>query len=209
MGFLSILSCAHKWVEERVRPGDTVIDATVGNGVDTLFLARLVGPRGTVYGFDIQPQALEAAQRRLRRDLPQPEAVKLLLQSHAGMASAVPDSCRGYTAAVMFNLGYLPGADPKVITVPESTLPALEAALQLLRENGIVTIALYPGHEGGSTEASAVEAWAASLPQERYRVLSYRFLNHAAHSPFLLGIEKKKSRGVHHEAISSSLSTSL
>ncbi|MFC9778745.1 class I SAM-dependent methyltransferase [Paenibacillus chitinolyticus] len=199
MGFLSILSCAHKWIEERVRPGDTVVDATVGNGVDTLFLARLVGSRGRVYGFDIQPQALETARTRLERELDGSggaQRVSLLLRSHADMAAAVPGDCLGRTAAVMFNLGYLPGADPGVITVPASTLPALEAALLLLREGGILTVALYPGHDGGASEAQAVESWAAGLPQEEWSVLCYRFINSAARSPYLIGIEKKKPRGV-------------
>ncbi|MBV6713522.1 class I SAM-dependent methyltransferase [Paenibacillus chitinolyticus] len=199
MGFLSILSCAHKWIEERVRPGDTVVDATVGNGVDTLFLARLVGRVGRVYGFDIQPQALDTARTRLERELDGSggaQRVSLLLRSHADMADAVPDDCLGRTAAVMFNLGYLPGADPGVITVPASTLPALEAALLLLREGGILTIALYPGHDGGASEAQAVESWAAALPQEKWSVLCYRFINSAARSPYLIGIEKKKPRGV-------------
>lgn len=93
MGFPSILSFAHKLIEERVRPGDAVVDATVGNGVDTLFLARLVGLHGRVYGFDIQQQALDNAAARLRNESPAAaETVQFFLRSHSEMSEAVPFS---------------------------------------------------------------------------------------------------------------------
>jgi len=57
MGFPSVLTMAHRLAAERIQPGDAVIDATVGNGVDTAFLAKAVGPKGVVYGFDIQQAA--------------------------------------------------------------------------------------------------------------------------------------------------------
>lgn len=39
-----------------VHEGDTVVDATAGNGGDTLWLARAVGPGGCVYAFDTEVQ---------------------------------------------------------------------------------------------------------------------------------------------------------
>ncbi len=53
MGFMSVLSFAHKLISERLTLGDRAIDATVGTGADTLFLAKATGARGEVYGFDI------------------------------------------------------------------------------------------------------------------------------------------------------------
>ena len=47
-----------------VAPGDTVVDATMGNGHDTLFLCELVGEEGRVYAFDVQAQAVKNTKKR-------------------------------------------------------------------------------------------------------------------------------------------------
>ncbi|MCM3628859.1 methyltransferase domain-containing protein [Paenibacillus glycanilyticus] len=192
MGFLSILSMAHQWIAERVQPGDIVIDATAGGGVDTLKLAELVGPRGTVHAFDIQRDALDRTQERLRSleesgRLPQ---VRLHLRNHAQMAEAVGASAEGKVAAVMFNLGYLPGGDESVITVPTTTVAALDAALSLLRRGGIVTVALYPGHPGGAEEAAIVADWAAKLPGAMHAAVLYRQPQRDT-APYLIAVEKR------------------
>lgn len=192
MGFVSVLGFAHQLIGQRVQPGDTAVDATLGNGVDTVFLARLAGRRGRVYGFDIQQQALDQTKMRLEKELPDASSsVHLNLCSHAFMESAVPENHHGKVAAVTFNLGYLPGADPSTITKQESTIPALEAALRLLRKGGIATIVLYSGHDGGSEEAAAVEAWAQELSLAAFQVLRYQFMNTSAHAPYLLALEKR------------------
>lgn len=196
MGFLSILSLAHKWIAARVHPGDAVIDATAGGGADTLELAKLVGRRGCVYAFDIQQEALNRTARRLEPLRAEGNAprLELLLQDHAAMMEVVDEAHRGGIAAVMFNLGYLPGSDESVITEPGSTLSALQGALSLLRPGGILTCALYPGHPGGDAEAAIVEEWASQLPQREAQVVLYRQLQRP-HAPYLIAIERSRSRG--------------
>ncbi|WNQ10355.1 class I SAM-dependent methyltransferase [Paenibacillus aurantius] len=192
MGFLSVLSFAHKLVSERMRPGEPAVDATTGNGVDTLFLARLSGPKGCVYGFDVQEQALSNTRQRLAAEPEGQAPVHLFKLSHARLAEVIPDEHAGRLAAVMFNLGYLPGSgDERIITRPDSTLPALNGALSLLRPGGIVTVLLYPGHEGGAEECREVERWAAALPQEEWQAVSYRFLNRAETSPYAMAVVRK------------------
>ncbi|RXZ84133.1 methyltransferase domain-containing protein [Paenibacillaceae bacterium] len=214
MGFLSVLSMAHQWLASRICSGDTVIDATAGNGNDTLFLAERVGPAGTVYAFDIQQQALDNTARRLTRALgdnaaqrlaqaseeaaadssaPGLPSVNLLLQSHDRMQQFIPAETHGKVAAVMFNLGYLPdpSADSAIITMAESTIPALEAAFGLLRPGGALTAVVYPGHPGGDGEAAAVEQWAAALPQSDGQTVIYRHLQ-KKQAPYLIGVEKRK-----------------
>lgn len=194
MGFLSVLSCAHQWIASRLQPGDFAIDATVGTGADTLFLAQQVGARGQVIGFDIQSEALTLAQARIRKQSEGDKlgSISMLELSHARMAEAVPDVWVGRVGAIMFNLGYLPaeGADASIITETTSTIAALEAALTLLRPRGIITAVLYPGHEGGAQEAEAVSAWASGLPVEKAQVVLYRQMRRD-NSPYLIGIEKK------------------
>lgn len=195
MGFLSILSFAQQLAEARIHQGDVCIDATAGNGVDTVFLAKAVGSGGMVYGFDVQEAALNKTQERLSRELSHRfTGVRLLLASHHRMAELIPPEQHGAVAAIMFNLGYLPGSDQTVITRPSTTLPALESALSLLRQGGVLTIAVYPGHPGGQAEAEAVEAWAAALKQEEFQVMSYRFINQNNHPPYLIAVEKRPAR---------------
>lgn len=195
MGFLSVLSMAHKWIAERAQPGDAVIDATAGGGVDTLALAELVGPKGTLYAFDIQQEALDRTGQRLsalKLDGRLP-ALHLKLADHAEMESHIDSEDVGKVAAVMFNLGYLPGGDPSVITEPGSTLRALDSAMALLRPGGIMTCVLYPGHPGGEEEAAAVEGWASKLPQSIGQAVLYRQPQRSA-APYLIAVERLKSR---------------
>ena len=196
MGFMSVLSFAHKLILERLAIGERAIDATVGTGADTLFLARTAGPRGEVYGFDIQQGALILAEERLQKavheSLEAIAPVTLLLKNHAEMAHCVPSSWHGTVGAVMFNLGYLPSgnADKSIITEPDSSISALEASLQLLRPGGIITVVLYPGHEGGDLEAAAVESWAAKIPTHLAQSIIYRQLQRSS-SPYVIALEKK------------------
>jgi predicted methyltransferase len=192
MGFLSVLSFAGQLAVERIRPGDLAIDATAGNGVDTLLLAKAVGPGGRVHAFDIQEAALVKTRERLLKELPDgQDRVTLHLSSHDRMKECVPAELHGTAAAIMFNLGYLPGADHAVITKPDTTLPALQAALELLRPEGVLAITVYPGHSGGSEEAEAVENWAGGLPQDAFQSLSYRFLNQVNKPPYVIAVLKR------------------
>lgn len=192
-GFLSVLSQAQRYITERVRGGEPVIDATTGNGVDTLFLAKQSGPGGIVFAFDVQAEALERTRARLANAASAGERlaqVELLLAGHEEMSTRVPSEYHGRIAAIMFNLGYLPGADEKLTTQPDTTLIALVSALMMLRGGGVLTIVIYPGHEGGDAEAAAVEQWAATIPQAIAQCVMYRFPQKTA-SPYLIAIVKK------------------
>jgi predicted methyltransferase len=172
-----------------LRSGDLAIDATVGNGHDTVFLAQTVGATGRVLGFDVQAAALGMAQDRLHR-AGVSERVRLVQAGHETLGTHLP--CEGRRLrAVTFNLGYLPGgADKTVVTRPETTVAALTAATRELGSGGIITVVLYTGHPGGAEEAAAVREWAKGLPQTYWSVLSYRFVNQRGTPPALLAIER-------------------
>lgn len=192
-GFLSVLSQAQRYVTERARAGEPVIDATAGGGVDTLFLARHVGEAGRVFAFDVQEAALARTRARLETAVAGGDrlaAAELVLAGHEEMTARVPTEYHGRIGAVMFNLGYLPGAGRELTTQQDTTLIALVAALLLLRSGGVLTIVVYPGHEGGEAEAAAVEAWAASLPSSIGQCVMYRFPQKTA-SPYLIAVVKK------------------
>lgn len=165
----SLVDKAHEAIRAVLGPGHIAVDATVGNGHDTRFLAELVGEKGRVYGFDIQAEALSSAGARLE-EAGLRNQVTLLHRSHGEMAAALPAQTKGRVRAVMFNLGYLPGSDKRVITASNSTLLALEQSLDLLAPEGRISVLAYTGHPGGREEAEAVKAWAGRLDKARFQV---------------------------------------
>ena len=190
MAIPSILDAAHAFAARGLGPGGVAIDATVGNGHDTLFLVQEVGEEGTVIGFDVQSDALQATRDRVESEAPDVSGcLHLVHAGHESMAEHVGAGVQVDT--VMFNLGYLPGGDHSVITTPDTTLPALREAVDLLGVGGVVTIVAYPGHDGGAAETDAVASWVSSLPQATFRSLSYRFVNQANDPPRLFVVEKR------------------
>ncbi len=178
------LGLSHELVEKALVQGDRAVDATCGNGHDTLFLARLVGPSGQVTGFDIQPAAIDQTRQRLEAAGLMDRCV-LHRQSHDRMAEWV-----GYgIAAVMFNLGWLPGGDHRLGTLAKTTLPALEAACDLIRPGGIVTICIYYGRESGFAERDSVLEWVRALDTNRYAV-QQTVMPNAIDAPIFIAIEK-------------------
>ena len=174
------LEMAHDFLAQVITKDDVVVDATMGNGHDTLFLAKLAKQ---VYAFDIQEQALEKTSQRLQ------EAglsnAELILQGHETVDQFVTE-----VKAAIFNLGYLPSADKSIITQPQTTLEALEKLCQILVKGGRIAIMIYYGHEGGDIERDAVLDFVSQLPQQEYTATIYRTLNQINNPPFLVMIEK-------------------
>lgn len=165
----SLTQQAHKLLREHVRPGKFVIDATAGNGHDTELLAELVGESGGVFAFDTQTQAIESTKRRLEQ-AGLLHRVTCFCQGHEFMAQYVPTLLHSRISTIVFNLGYLPGGDKSYITQQESTLAALEQAMDLLMPNGMISIIAYTGHPGGREEAEAIKQWAKNLTNVKPRV---------------------------------------
>ena len=176
---------ASEYVARAVRPGDRVIDATMGNGGDTEFLCRLVGETGRVTAFDVQPQALRATEARLLAAGLRDRA-ELVLCGHERMGEFVREPVQ----ATLFNFGWLPGADHAVTTRVGTSLAALEAALSLTLPGGIVSLCIYPGHPEGMRELESLGAYCAALPVRHYTVLHHRFVNAANSTPNLILVQK-------------------
>lgn len=179
-----VLPFAKRLLAETVFEGETVVDATAGNGNDTEFLADLVGENGQVIAFDIQQAALHATKERLGELATR---VQLVLDSHANVDRYVKTTIGG----AMFNLGYLPySADKTIITKPDSTIEAIHKLLALLKKGGIITVSVYDGHEGGPQERDALLEYVKSLRQADVHVIRYELLNQRNNPPFLIAFEK-------------------
>ncbi|MGX7245362.1 class I SAM-dependent methyltransferase [Enterococcus quebecensis] len=182
------LRFSHTLLKEVTQEGNIVVDATMGNGNDTAFLAELVGSTGYVYAFDVQEQALINTEKKLT-ELGLRDQVGLFKQGHETIDVTVPKET-SLTAAI-FNLGYLPKSDKEIITKPDTTKKALDALLPRLSPKGRIVIVVYYGHIGGEAELTLVQEFCQQLPQEDYSVLTYQFINQKNNPPILFCIEKK------------------
>lgn len=184
------VALTHLLLRHYILPGSQLVDATCGNGKDTLLLAELAGTDGHVWAFDIQETALQRTAARLA-DVGLSQQVTLLHAGHERMQELVPAPVQ----AVVFNLGWLPGASHTITTAPATTLAALDQSLQLLAPGGLLLITCYPGHAGGDDETAAVLDWCSSLSPRTYFVWRMGQLNVAEGAPFCLLVQD--SRGTH------------
>ncbi|MFW5891158.1 MAG: class I SAM-dependent methyltransferase, partial [bacterium] len=180
---------SHYLLTEFVENGDFVVDATTGNGYDTVFMAKLVGESGKVMGFDIQSDAINATGERLKKE-GLFDRVKLIKDGHENMEEYLNDKEKA--SAVIFNLGYLPGGDKNIVTRPETTIYALKNSLKYLKRGGLVIIVVYIGHDGGPEEKEALLKYTSELDQDDYNVLHYHYINQPTKPPEVIAIKKRR-----------------
>ncbi len=170
-------------LEDIVSPGDTVVDATCGNGNDTLILATLVGSSGRVIAIDTQMRAIDATREKLASSTGF-QTVELIQDSHDNLTEIVEGASS--IRVIVFNLGYLPGGDTGSVTQPESTTSAIGKALDLIDVDGAVLVTIYPGHVGGSEEAHQVDILVSNLDPKRFSVARYQWINQSSTHPYVL-----------------------
>ncbi|KHF39696.1 class I SAM-dependent methyltransferase [Halalkalibacter okhensis] len=190
MNVLGVLPFARFLLENALEPGDYAVDGTVGNGHDTVFLANLVGENGRVYGFDIQPQAIEQATARvIEHQLL--ERVTLFQKGHEEVRSLIPETEHTKIKGAIFNLGYLPGGDKSIVTEATTTIASISALLDIMPKGGTIVLVIYHGHEGGKREKDALLSFLEQYDQRLAHVLKYEFINQANDPPFVVAVEKR------------------
>lgn len=168
MSIKNLTVFVHERLRRHLNKGDIAIDATVGGGFDTVFLAEGVGEYGKVYGLDIQEEAIRRTQRVLKKNQLL-ERVELFVAGHQHMLNILPETLIGKVAIVMFNLGYLPnGDDRSIVTEASSTVDAIRASLKYIQKEGVISIVAYKGHSGGAEEFMAVKNFLKELDPKRY-----------------------------------------
>lgn len=178
---------SHNIIASIVEQGDTVIDATAGNGNDTVFLANLVGEEGRVFSFDIQERALNTTLRKLSEKQLQ-DRVTLINDGHQNVEKYV----KGPVKAVMFNLGYLPGGDHSIGTKASTTIAAIKSSMELVEKHGIISIVVYYGGDSGFDEKNQVMSFLETIDCKHYTVMKTAFINQINCPPILVCIEKIK-----------------
>ncbi|WP_102028487.1 tRNA (mnm(5)s(2)U34)-methyltransferase [Salirhabdus sp. Marseille-P4669] len=185
-----VLTFSHTLLKQSVEIGDYVIDATAGNGHDTVMLAKLVGEAGHVLSFDVQKQAIVKTTELLNKE--SIHHVTVIQDSHQNLENYFTEEMKGNIGGAIFNLGYLPGGNHTITTKPDSTIQAIESILPHLKPGKLLVLVVYYGHEGGKVEKDQILAFLHQLNQQQYNVLQYQFINQKNDPPFLLAIEKRR-----------------
>lgn len=180
-----ILPFTKSLLDKCVISGELVVDATCGNGNDTVYLAGLVGEGGRVVAFDVQQEAIDATKLKLTEA--GIENVDLILDGHQNVLNYISQEI----SAAIFNLGYLPGSDKTVTTHGATTWEAVTDLLNLLKIGGVIILVIYHGHESGKVERDDIEEKIKTLCPGSTSVLKYEFLNRE-HAPYVIGIERTK-----------------
>ena len=206
-GFLELYRVTywcHHFVKNQVKKGDICIDATAGNGHDTLLLCSLVEGSnkdgrdsymqiekgfveksvgrhnekngGKVYSFDIQMKALEATKEKVLASGFSKELI-LINDGHENIRKHIPASEQGLVSCVMFNFGYLPGGDHNIVTKEKTSIKAIEASLDVLKRGGLVSLCIYSSKEMGHAEKDAILAWLKMLDSQKYLVIVSEYYN--------------------------------
>lgn len=173
-------------IDRKVNSDSIVIDATLGNGKDTLKLANKLGTNGKLYGFDIQGVAIANSKNLLiEKDL-YDDRINLIMSSHDKVREYVNEKV---DFAIM-NLGYMPKGDKSIITKPQSTIQFLERTIDILNPGGIIVIVFYTGFPEGKLEAQEVENYLRTISQKEFKVSKHEFINQQNFPPHLVLIER-------------------
>lgn len=188
--FQSHLDVAHDLWTRLVRKGDHVVDATCGNGHDTLKLAQLAldSASGQLYALDIQPAAVKATRDLLTTHL-SPELlgkITLVERCHSTFPEEIN---RNSVRLVVYNLGYLPGGNKELTTKRYTTLQSIQNALELLQPGGCISITAYPGHPEGATEYEIILDYLRTLDPHQWNCSQHQWINRQSRAPILLVLQ--------------------
>lgn len=180
-----VLAFSKKLLKEVIDKNSIVVDATAGNGNDTLFLAKTSAKK--VFAFDVQNQATTNTNDLLEKNN-LADKCEVILDSHENFDKYIEENIQ----AVVFNLGYLPNADHTITTQAETTLNAIKKFITKLNIGGRIVIVVYCGHENGKVEKDALLKELSQLDQKEIEVLVYQFINQKNNAPFIIALEKRK-----------------
>lgn len=182
----SALQLAHKIIAEHVRAGDICIDATAGRGKDTAFLCSIVGESGRVIALDIQDEAVRSTNA-LIKEKNYDSICGVYLDCHSNIGKYAQD---GTVSCITFNFGWLPAGDHNVFTCAQTSIPAIESGLKLLKNGGVMSLCIYYGGVNGFGERDALLEYLKTVDNYKYTVILSQFYNRPNNPPIPVFIIK-------------------
>ena len=152
---MKLTTFCHQTLSQHIKANWTVVDATLGNGHDALFLLEQLKGSGQLIGFDIQDVAIKKSEERLQTT--NYNNYTLIESCHSNLQSCLADQEIFEINLITYNFGYLPGGDHEVTTRAETSVNSLQQAIKLLAPGGVISLMLYPGHPEGKIEAEVIE----------------------------------------------------
>lgn len=177
----------HSIIQSQIQPGGAYVDATMGNGRDTLFLCGLAGTAGRVWAFDIQDAALAATKKLLEKH-GYAQNVSLIKDGHENMDCYLASDSAD---AICFNFGYLPGGDHGISTKADTSLIAIQKGLDILKSGGMMSLCVYSGGDTGFEERECILGFLKKLPADKYTVILNEYYNRRNHPPLPVFVFKE------------------
>ncbi len=169
----------HEVIRSQAQREGYYIDATMGNGNDTLFLCELAGETGHVLAFDIQEEAVTATSALLKTHGYEKRAT-LVKAGHEHMDEYAGENCAD---VICFNFGYLPGGDHHIATKLLTSITAIEKGLCILKSGGMMSLCVYSGGDTGFEEKEGILEYLKKLPAKKYTVIVNEYYNRKNHPP--------------------------
>lgn len=185
---VNVLKITRETIENYIEEEMTVVDFTMGNGNDTLLIAKALNGTGKIYGFDLQKIAVDKTKEKLNKAGMDFSNIEFINDGHENVNLYIDEKID----FGIYNLGYLPSGDKSIITLGETTLISIKKTLELLKENGILVIVSYIGHHGGMEENNLIVDYLGKLNQKEFNVLKYEFVNQLNNPPKVYIVEKSK-----------------
>lgn len=186
MDLMQGVEFSHWLFNNYLENNNILIDATCGNGKDTLFFAKTLDSQGKIYAFDIQKEAIKNTKNRIEEKEFNIN-IEYINDGHENIDKYVDENVNG----IIYNLGFLPGSEKNIKTEKETTITSLNKSLDILANGGLIVVVIYSEHEGGSEEKKAVLDFASNLNYKKYNVLHYHFINQKKTPPEVIAIKKR------------------
>jgi len=180
------LGLSKEYMDKKMENALVVVDATMGNGFDTLYLRSKLDEKAFLYAFDIQKTAIENTKKRLIENKIYSN-IKLINDSHVEFKKYIDKK----VDLIVYNLGYLPKGDKNITTLSESTLESIKNGMDILNYEGLIIITIYPGHIEGEKELNVISKFLKSVDQKNFEIMKMEFYNHINNPPVLYIIERK------------------
>ncbi len=184
-----IIPFAHDYLKSSVQQGEIVVDATLGNGHDSLLLSEIVGENGRVIAFDIQEEAIETSKALFKSH--GKTNIHCFLKGHEQAEKALTELNVKEIGGAIFNLGYLPNSNHEITTEGKTTIAAFEQLFKRLKRKRYIVFVVYPGHAEGKREKNELLSYFKQFPSSTADIITYQLVNRSDKAPFVVAVYKK------------------
>mgnify|MGYP006277399179 CR=1 FL=1 len=189
MDLMQGVEFSHWAFNKFIENNQVFVDATCGNGNDTIFLADNVSSGGKIYAFDIQKEAIEITKNKFKKSKYNND-IEYINDGHEKIDKYISEKVDG----IIYNLGYLPGSEHNIKTEKDTTIKSLEKAVDIIDDNGLIVIVIYTEHEGGELEKEAILDYTTNLDYKTFNVMHYHFINQKKNPPEVVVIKKRRDK---------------